>query len=540
MLRTLAERIASFVDEGSYAYLLDRETTVPADAPLVAFDTRKVPRELSAAVLFVLAEHVTARIERRGAERLREADAGLFAGRSMLVIDEAWKLVERRATGEWVNDIARRSRHLGLFLVAISQQLSDFAGPYGTRAAAQLDPAALPAPVARRAGLHQGGRAAVRRRGRGDRAAEDRQARLLAGVLDQRHPRPRHDRAAGRADRVRTRHLGPGRRPAAPHADPRSRGRRRVARARAARRRGLGGEGLMAAPALQAAGAAVAGRVARAARARRGGARAARAADADRRAARAGVLDRRRLCADHTRRRRDPAGLVPVFNEAARVYTVNAYLLASIAEQESTFGTGPGWRTVNGAGCVGLMQMCVGGAGGDSWSATKYAYRRGQRPPRYSFMTDRHPDVLDSFDNVMAAAVHLRGKVGGRPIPNLDGARLPGAVRLLRRLLGRHRRQLRRRRPRARPHLAARSRLDQRSAARRSARPARWRGPSADRSRRRSASAAPGRPATPASTSASPAARRSSPRRPDASRSSSRPAARAATATSPAFSTPAR
>ena len=131
VLRTLAERIASFVDEGSYAYLLDRETTVPADAPLVAFDTRKVPRELSAAVLFVLAEHVTARIERRGRERLHESDAGAFAGRSMLVIDEAWKLVERRATGEWVNEIARRSRHLGLFLVAISQQLSDFAGPYG-------------------------------------------------------------------------------------------------------------------------------------------------------------------------------------------------------------------------------------------------------------------------------------------------------------------------------------------------------------------------------------------------------------------------
>jgi murein DD-endopeptidase MepM/ murein hydrolase activator NlpD len=116
-----------------------------------------------------------------------------------------------------------------------------------------------------------------------------------------------------------------------------------------------------------------------------------------------------------------PAGLGSVFNEAARVYAVNAYLLAAIADQESTFGTGPGWRTINSAGCVGLMQMCVGGRGGDSWSATKYAYRRGQRPPVYSFMTARHPDVLDSFDNVMAAAVHLRGKVGGRPIPNLDG-----------------------------------------------------------------------------------------------------------------------
>src|SRR5215217_6084271 len=115
-----------------------------------------------------------------------------------------------------------------------------------------------------------------------------------------------------------------------------------------------------------------------------------------------------------------PAGLVAVFNEAARVYSVNAYLLAAIAEQESTLGTGPGWRTVNSAGCVGLMQLCVGGRGGDSWSATKYAYRRGQRPPAYSFMTERHPDVLDSFDNVMAAAVHLRGKVGDQPIPELD------------------------------------------------------------------------------------------------------------------------
>jgi hypothetical protein len=116
-----------------------------------------------------------------------------------------------------------------------------------------------------------------------------------------------------------------------------------------------------------------------------------------------------------------PAGLVAVFNETSRVYSVNAYLLASIAAQESGFGAATGWRSVNGSGCIGLMQMCVGGAGGDSWGAAKNAYRRGQRPPHYAFMTDLHPDVLDSFDNVMAAAVHLRGKLGGRPLPELDG-----------------------------------------------------------------------------------------------------------------------
>jgi len=130
-LRTLAERLGSFCGEGSHAYLLDRPTTVALDAPLVVFDTRKVPRELSPAVLFVLAEHVSTKLEQRQRDRLHDTAGGIFGGRSLLIIDEAWKLVERRATGEWVNDLARRARHLGLFLIAISQQLSDFAGEYG-------------------------------------------------------------------------------------------------------------------------------------------------------------------------------------------------------------------------------------------------------------------------------------------------------------------------------------------------------------------------------------------------------------------------
>jgi hypothetical protein len=131
-LRTLAERLVSFCGDGSHAFLLDRETTVPHDAPLLVFDTRMVPSELTGAVLFAIAEHVSSRLETRQRELRRDADGGgRYVGRSMLVIDEAWKLVGRRATGEWVNDLARRARHLGLFLVAISQQLSDFAGEYG-------------------------------------------------------------------------------------------------------------------------------------------------------------------------------------------------------------------------------------------------------------------------------------------------------------------------------------------------------------------------------------------------------------------------
>jgi hypothetical protein len=93
--------------EGSYPYLLDRSTTVPLDAPLVAFDTRKVPREVAPAVLFVLAEHVSGQIERQADARLHARDAGLFAGRSILVIDEA---LERSMPGHPIAPLWRRFR----------------------------------------------------------------------------------------------------------------------------------------------------------------------------------------------------------------------------------------------------------------------------------------------------------------------------------------------------------------------------------------------------------------------------------------------
>src|SRR5207249_4686916 len=53
--RTLAERLTSYVGEGAYAYLLDRPTTISTDAPLVVFDTRSVPEDLTGAVTFILA-----------------------------------------------------------------------------------------------------------------------------------------------------------------------------------------------------------------------------------------------------------------------------------------------------------------------------------------------------------------------------------------------------------------------------------------------------------------------------------------------------
>jgi hypothetical protein len=131
-LRSLSMRLNNYVGEGPYAYLTDRPTTIPPHSPLVVFDTRSIPDAKAAAALFVICEHVRTQIT--GTRRRHLAGDGPthgWAGRSFLVIDEAWKLIERPATGRWFNEFCRRSRHYALWLIAISQQLSDFDNEHG-------------------------------------------------------------------------------------------------------------------------------------------------------------------------------------------------------------------------------------------------------------------------------------------------------------------------------------------------------------------------------------------------------------------------
>jgi hypothetical protein len=134
VLRNLAERLGEFCGDGSYAYLLDRETTIASDCPLVVFDTRRCPEVVLKPVMFSILEYVTRAIERHRDENQELAsrpNAPMFTGKTVLLIDEGWHLVGRKETGEYANDLARRARHLGLFLIVMSQHLSDFATEHG-------------------------------------------------------------------------------------------------------------------------------------------------------------------------------------------------------------------------------------------------------------------------------------------------------------------------------------------------------------------------------------------------------------------------
>ena len=127
---TSRDRLDQYVGEGRDAYLVDRPTTVPADSPLVVFDMRPAGNQIVAA-MFIALQHTLAKVERRREQRLRgHLPAAALPG-DVLITDEAWQFFQRLATAESFNDVARRSRHLGLFLMAITQHLDDFNSDLG-------------------------------------------------------------------------------------------------------------------------------------------------------------------------------------------------------------------------------------------------------------------------------------------------------------------------------------------------------------------------------------------------------------------------
>ena len=129
-LQLLAESLHNYVGDGPYAWLCDSPTTVAVDAPLVVYDTRRLPDTEAPAALFVICESIIRRLEETRERYLASAGSRLpWDGKFFLIFEEVWKLVARSATGQWVNELARRSRHLALWMIAISQQLDDFSGP---------------------------------------------------------------------------------------------------------------------------------------------------------------------------------------------------------------------------------------------------------------------------------------------------------------------------------------------------------------------------------------------------------------------------
>lgn len=110
----LAERLHRYVD-GSLARLFSAPTDVALDARLVVFDVRDLDAELRPIGLLLIADFVWTRVRRQRKPRL-------------LLIDEAWSLIQHAEGGRFLAGLARRARKHYLGLVTITQDVEDFLG----------------------------------------------------------------------------------------------------------------------------------------------------------------------------------------------------------------------------------------------------------------------------------------------------------------------------------------------------------------------------------------------------------------------------
>jgi hypothetical protein len=104
-----------------------------------------------------------------------------------------------------------------------------------------------------------------------------------------------------------------------------------------------------------------------------------------------------------------PSAYVPMYNAAAQQYGVSPYVLASIHDEETSFGSSLASGVhygLNFAGCcAGPMQFSVISTA-DTWDgyATAYQPIAAARPASYPLQSATHPSVYDSFDAIAAAA----------------------------------------------------------------------------------------------------------------------------------------
>lgn len=99
------------------------------------------------------------------------------------------------------------------------------------------------------------------------------------------------------------------------------------------------------------------------------------------------------------------AGFYPLYGLAARTFTLNWLLLASIHAQETSFSTAADtYHGLNFAGCCGgPMQFNVTNRPVSTWSLVSDSYRYARRPGLYPHPTARHPSIYDDYDAMMAS-----------------------------------------------------------------------------------------------------------------------------------------
>ena len=120
----LCQRLEKYVT-GSLAEVFDAHTNIELDNRLVVFDTKDLPESLRQIMHLVIAQFVQNQVKSSLQKRL-------------LVIDEAWLLLEHVESARFIAGMVRRARKYYLGVSIISQQANDFLqSAYGRAIASQ-------------------------------------------------------------------------------------------------------------------------------------------------------------------------------------------------------------------------------------------------------------------------------------------------------------------------------------------------------------------------------------------------------------------
>ncbi len=110
---------------GSLSKVFDTQTNIELDNRLVVFDTKDLPESMRQIMHLVIAQFVQNQVKSDPCKRI-------------LVIDEAWLLLEHEESARFVAGLVRRARKYYLGVSIISQQANDFLGnAYGRAIASQ-------------------------------------------------------------------------------------------------------------------------------------------------------------------------------------------------------------------------------------------------------------------------------------------------------------------------------------------------------------------------------------------------------------------
>ncbi len=122
--KKLYTRMEKFI-KGSLSSVFDSPTNIKLDNRLVVFDIKDLPESIRQIMMVIIANYVYNQVKKEPQKRL-------------LVIDEAWMLLEHEESARFIAGLTRRARKYYLGVSIISQQANDFLNnEYGKAIASQ-------------------------------------------------------------------------------------------------------------------------------------------------------------------------------------------------------------------------------------------------------------------------------------------------------------------------------------------------------------------------------------------------------------------